>query len=114
LPRMDEPSLGLAPLVVEQLGAVTNDITSRGVSVLLVEQNSIWPWTLLSGVTCCRLARSRWKVKPKLSVPMKSSKKPIWADDPRPVPFGFPTGHVGCPTPYFYPIPLKPVQGLQL
>jgi branched-chain amino acid transport system ATP-binding protein len=36
---MDEPSLGLAPIVVEQLGEVIRDINQRGVSVLLVEQN---------------------------------------------------------------------------
>lgn len=36
---MDEPSLGLAPIVVEQLGKVVKDINGRGVSVLLVEQN---------------------------------------------------------------------------
>ena len=36
---MDEPSLGLAPIVVEQLGGVIKDINRKGVSVLLVEQN---------------------------------------------------------------------------
>jgi branched-chain amino acid transport system ATP-binding protein len=36
---MDEPSLGLAPIVVERLGDVIKDINSRGVSILLVEQN---------------------------------------------------------------------------
>jgi branched-chain amino acid transport system ATP-binding protein len=36
---MDEPSLGLAPIVIEQLGEVIKDINRKGVSVLLVEQN---------------------------------------------------------------------------
>ena len=36
---MDEPSLGLAPIMVEQLGEVITDINKRGASVLLVEQN---------------------------------------------------------------------------
>lgn len=36
---MDEPSLGLAPIVVEQLGEVIEDINQEGISVLLVEQN---------------------------------------------------------------------------
>ena len=36
---MDEPSLGLAPIVIEQLAEVIKDINKRGVSVLLVEQN---------------------------------------------------------------------------
>jgi branched-chain amino acid transport system ATP-binding protein len=36
---MDEPSLGLAPLVVDELGDVILEINQSGVSVLLVEQN---------------------------------------------------------------------------
>ncbi len=36
---MDEPSLGLAPIMVELLGDVIRDINQTGVSVLLVEQN---------------------------------------------------------------------------
>ncbi len=36
---MDEPSLGLAPLVVASLVPVIKNINLRGVSVLLVEQN---------------------------------------------------------------------------
>ena len=37
---LDEPSLGLAPLVVEQIQGVIADIHSQGTSVLLVEQNA--------------------------------------------------------------------------
>ena len=37
---LDEPSLGLAPKVVQELGTIIKDINKRGVSVLLVEQNS--------------------------------------------------------------------------
>ena len=36
---MDEPSLGLAPIVIDELAKVITDINQRGVSVLLVEQN---------------------------------------------------------------------------
>jgi branched-chain amino acid transport system ATP-binding protein len=36
---MDEPSLGLAPIVIEELGEVIKNINQEGVSVLLVEQN---------------------------------------------------------------------------
>jgi branched-chain amino acid transport system ATP-binding protein len=36
---MDEPSLGLAPIVIEQLAEVIKDINKRGVTMLLVEQN---------------------------------------------------------------------------
>lgn len=36
---MDEPSLGLAPIVVEAVGEAIKDINAKGVTVLLVEQN---------------------------------------------------------------------------
>jgi branched-chain amino acid transport system ATP-binding protein len=37
---LDEPSLGLAPLLVEQIFTVIRDINQEGVTVLLVEQNA--------------------------------------------------------------------------
>jgi branched-chain amino acid transport system ATP-binding protein len=36
---LDEPSLGLAPLLVEAIGGIIREIQSRGVTILLVEQN---------------------------------------------------------------------------
>jgi branched-chain amino acid transport system ATP-binding protein len=36
---LDEPSLGLAPLIIASLVPVIKDVNKRGVSVLLVEQN---------------------------------------------------------------------------
>jgi branched-chain amino acid transport system ATP-binding protein len=36
---LDEPSLGLAPIIVEQTFEVIRDINARGVSVLMVEQH---------------------------------------------------------------------------
>lgn len=37
---MDEPSLGLAPLVIKEVFAIIKDINSEGIPILLVEQNS--------------------------------------------------------------------------
>ena len=37
---LDEPSLGLAPQVVERIFQVLKDIASQGVALLLVEQNA--------------------------------------------------------------------------
>ena len=37
---LDEPSLGLAPLIVEQIRQIISDINEQGTSVLLVEQNA--------------------------------------------------------------------------
>ena len=36
---MDEPSEGLAPLIVEEISSMITDFKARGLSVLLVEQN---------------------------------------------------------------------------
>jgi branched-chain amino acid transport system ATP-binding protein len=37
---LDEPSMGLAPILVEQIFEIISDINNRGVSILLVEQNA--------------------------------------------------------------------------
>jgi len=37
---MDEPSMGLSPLVVESMGRIITEINSRGISIILVEQNA--------------------------------------------------------------------------
>ncbi len=37
---LDEPSLGLAPRIIGQIGEVIGEINRRGTSVLLVEQNA--------------------------------------------------------------------------
>jgi len=37
---LDEPSMGLAPILVEQIFEVIQDINDEGVSILLVEQNA--------------------------------------------------------------------------
>src|SRR4029453_7634532 len=37
---LDEPSLGLAPLLVQQIREIIVDINKQGTSVLLIEQNA--------------------------------------------------------------------------
>ena len=37
---MDEPSLGLAPIVVQEIGEVIKSLNKEGVSIILVEQNA--------------------------------------------------------------------------
>lgn len=37
---LDEPSMGLAPVLVEQIFDIIRDINQRGTSILLVEQNA--------------------------------------------------------------------------
>ena len=37
---LDEPSLGLAPAIVQQLGGIIRDLNAAGTTILLVEQNA--------------------------------------------------------------------------
>ncbi len=41
LVMFDEPSLGLAPSLVEQIFAIVRDIRAAGTTVLMVEQNAM-------------------------------------------------------------------------
>jgi branched-chain amino acid transport system ATP-binding protein len=43
---MDEPSMGLAPMVVEQVFATIQAINAQGVTILLVEQNALMALTI--------------------------------------------------------------------
>ena len=37
---LDEPSMGLAPLIVKQIFSIIEDINKSGTTILLVEQNA--------------------------------------------------------------------------
>ncbi|MCU0482659.1 MAG: ABC transporter ATP-binding protein [Chloroflexi bacterium] len=45
---LDEPSLGLAPILVEQIFATISEINAQGVTVLLVEQNALQALSIAS------------------------------------------------------------------
>ena len=58
---LDEPSMGLAPIVVQEIFDVIKDINGSGTTILLVEQNAKRPCrlpiTLMSwkqGISFCR------------------------------------------------------------
>src|ERR1700752_1293826 len=55
---LDEPSLGLAPLIVQQLFQTITGIRGQGTTVLLVEQNAHWPSRSAIAATC--LKRGVW------------------------------------------------------
>lgn len=38
---MDEPSMGLAPVIVEEIAQIIEEINAKGLSVVLVEQNAV-------------------------------------------------------------------------
>ncbi len=37
---LDEPSLGLAPIIVQEIGTILREINAQGVTIILVEQNA--------------------------------------------------------------------------
>lgn len=45
---MDEPSMGLAPVIVEEIAVIIEEINARGLSVVLVEQNAVMALELAS------------------------------------------------------------------
>ena len=50
---LDEPSMGLAPIMVQEIGRIVLQIVERGVPVVLVEQNA--ELALTSGAIRLRL-----------------------------------------------------------
>ena len=38
---LDEPSLGLAPIIIEEVGRLIRDLNDGGTAILLVEQNAM-------------------------------------------------------------------------
>ena len=55
---LDEPSMGLAPILVEQIFDIIKTINEQGTTVLLVEQNALMALASRIAATSCRPARS--------------------------------------------------------
>ena len=55
---LDEPSMGLAPILIEQIFQIVEDLHKAGTTVLLVEQTRRWRFPSPHAVTCSRPARS--------------------------------------------------------
>ena len=58
LMMLDEPSLGLAPLVVQDIFSIIREINRQGVTVLLVEQNANMALKIADSPMCWRPAPS--------------------------------------------------------
>ena len=54
---LDEPSLGLSPLLVEELFALIKRINAEGIALLLVEQNVVQSLEVASAPMCSTTAR---------------------------------------------------------
>ena len=57
---MDEPSMGLSPLLVKEIFAIIREVNKQGITILLVEQNARWRWLSLTVPTCWKPAPSRF------------------------------------------------------
>jgi branched-chain amino acid transport system ATP-binding protein len=60
---LDEPSLGLAPLIVANIFQVISKVNEQGSTVLLVEQNVEHPSRSPAGGMCWRTVRLSWKAR---------------------------------------------------
>ena len=60
----DEPSLGLAPVIVEFIFAAILELKNAGVTILLIEQNVSESLALANLPPCWRTARSRCRARP--------------------------------------------------
>ena len=61
---LDEPSLGLAPILVERIFDIVREINKPGTSILLVEQNALIALAWPTAATCSRRAMSRCTTRP--------------------------------------------------
>ena len=62
---LDEPSMGLAPVLVDAIFDAIREINGQGVTVLLVEQTPSWPSPSPTGATSCRRGTSSWRTAPR-------------------------------------------------
>ncbi len=58
---LDEPTEGLAPIVVERIGAIIQRVLTRGITVLLAEQNAAFALTLAQRAYVIDVGRLAWE-----------------------------------------------------
>ena len=77
---LDEPSMGLAPMIVDQIFRIIRQINETGVTVLLVEQNAAQALHLADrAATCWRPARSCSKAPARTCSPTTACVRPTSA-----------------------------------
>ena len=75
---MDEPSLGLAPLVLKEIFYIIRQLNEEGVTILLVEQNARMALKVAHRFTSWNRARLALAVVQKKFTRTKSLSAPIW------------------------------------
>ena len=76
---LDEPSLGLAPLVVRAIFGTIQELHTAGVTILLVEQNAHAALQIADGAMCWKRAASPCPDRRRAFSPTIGYAAPIWA-----------------------------------
>ena len=77
---LDEPSLGLAPIIVNQVYKQIQEIRDSGVTILLVEQNAKKALSICDYDMYWKMEGSSWRVKAKICLIPRKLKRHIWPD----------------------------------
>ncbi len=101
---LDEPSLGLAPLLVQQIFQTIQEINRQGTVVLLVEQNANLALRMATAPTCSRPARSCSRG------PARSSSRTTPSAAPTSARLSRPRSRARCPRPSSH-LPVTPRAG---
>ena len=75
---MDEPSLGLAPIIVRDVFRLVRDINAMGISILMVEQNARQALRVATGPICSKSARSSTAARCPTSPRTAGSRRCSW------------------------------------
>lgn len=76
---LDEPSMGLAPVLVELIFDIIKMLNDKGVTILLVEQNALMAPPLPTVAMCCKMARSCSATAPSgSSAKTNPCRRPTW------------------------------------
>ena len=70
---IDEPSIGLSPLLVKETFGILQDLRAKGVSILMVEQNASAPSRSRTSAWS-----SSWAARASKAPPARSSRTPAW------------------------------------
>ncbi len=74
---LDEPSLGLAPILVELIFDIIQEINRQGISILLVEQNARQALSMQAAAMSWKQASCPRKARPRSFSPTPASRRRI-------------------------------------
>ena len=81
---LDEPTIGLSPVLVQEMARIVREIHERGVPVVLVEQNAALALRLATTPTCWRPDPWPCTARPRSFTRTHTSAAPIWVHETSP------------------------------